>query len=238
MQNIYNQDLDKVTANSQLLTPINFLNRTAEVYPDRVASALIKRGVKPGNTIAMLAANIPAFLEAHYGVPLTGAVLNSINIRLDAQSIAFIFDHAECDVLFTDTAFSSVVKKALTLSIRQPLIIDIDDFMSEGGERLGANSVYLWTLPIFHCNGWCFPWSIVAMGGTQVCLRQVKVGAIVESLVKHKITHFCDAPIVLNMILNADKTLLAIVPRGINVMTASYRKNLQAKCRNLFYVKK
>ena len=159
MNSIYNQGLEKVAANSQPLTPVNFLNRTADVYPERVAiihgekkityreyrknvrrlaSALMQRGVKPGNTVAIMAANIPAFLDAHYGVPLTGAVLNSINIRLDAESIAFIFDHGECDVLLTDTAFSGVVKKALMLSSRQPMIIDIDDVMSEGGERLGC----------------------------------------------------------------------------------------------------
>lgn len=304
MNNIYNQGLDKVAANSQPLSPINFLNRTADVHPERVAiihgdqkityreyrknvqrlaSALIQHGVKPGDTVAIMAANIPAFLDAHYGVPLTGAVLHSINIRLDADSIAFLFDHGECDVLLTDTAFSSVVKKALTLCSRQPLIIDIDDVMSDGGERLGFieyqdfldegnenfteslildewqalalnytsgttgnpkgvvyshrgaylnslgnnmiwplgnESVYLWTLPMFHCNGWCFPWTVVAMGGTQVCLRQVEVGAIIESLIEHNVSHFCGAPIVLNMILNADNALLAKIPRGINIMTA------------------
>jgi fatty-acyl-CoA synthase len=304
MNNIYNQGLDKVAANSQPLSPINFLNRTADVHPERVAiihgdqkityreyrknvqrlaSALIQHGVKPGDTVAIMAANIPAFLDAHYGVPLTGAVLHSINIRLDADSIAFLFDHGECDVLLTDTAFSSVVKKALTLCSRQPLIIDINDVMSDGGERLGFieyqdflaegnenftgslildewqalalnytsgttgnpkgvvyshrgaylnslgnnmiwplgnESVYLWTLPMFHCNGWCFPWTVVAMGGTQVCLRQVEVSAIVENLIEHKVSHFCGAPIVLNMILNADKALLAKIPRGISIMTA------------------
>ncbi|MDT0604240.1 acyl-CoA synthetase [Thalassotalea castellviae] len=305
MSNIYNQGLDKVAANSQPLTPINFLNRTADVYPEKVAiihgeqkityrqyrnnvrrlaSALVQRGVKPGDTVSIIAANIPAFLDAHYGVPLTGAVLNSINIRLDALAIAFILDHGECDILLTDTAFAPVVKKALALCSRKPLVIDIDDdveceeaecigdieyqaLLAEGDENYQGNfivdewqslalnytsgttgnpkgvvyshrgaylnavgnnmiwpinnqSVYLWTLPMFHCNGWCFPWTIVAMGGTQVCLRQVEVNAIVNSLIDHQVSHFCGAPIVLNMILNAETELLDKVPRGISIMTA------------------
>lgn len=304
MSNIYDQGLDKVVANSQPLTPINFLNRTADVYPEkiaiihgkqritydeyrknvrRLASGLIKHGVKPGQTVSIMAANIPAFLDAHYGVPLTGAVLNAINIRLDAENIAFIMDHGECDVLLTDTAFSGVIKQALALSKRQPLVIDIDDIEGPGGERIGtmeyqdllaqgdenfveshvddewqalalnytsgttgnpkgvvyshrgaylnaighnfiwptdSNTVYLWTLPLFHCNGWCFPWTIVAVGGTQVCLRQVEVGAIVNAMIEHKVSHFCGAPIVLNMILNADQSLLTQLPQNIKAMTA------------------
>ena len=304
MNNIYNQGLDKVVANSQPLTPINFLNRTADVYPEkiaiihgkqritydeyrknvrRLASGLIKHGVKPGQTVSIMAANIPAFLDAHYGVPLTGAVLNAINIRLDAENIAFIMDHGECDVLLTDTAFSGVIKQALALSKRKPLVIDIDDIEGPGGECIGtmeyqellaqgdenfvgslaadewqalalnytsgttgnpkgvvyshrgaylnaighnfiwptdSNTVYLWTLPLFHCNGWCFPWTIVAVGGTQVCLRQVEVGAIVNAMIEHKVSHFCGAPIVLNMILNAEQSLLTQLPKNIKAMTA------------------
>lgn len=304
MNNIYNQGLDKVPANSQPLTPINFLSRTADVYPDKVAiihgkqkftyqeyrenvcrlaSSLIKFGVKPGQTVSVMAANIPAFLDAHFAVPQIGAVLNAINIRLDAKNIAFILDHGECDVLLTDTAFSGVMKEALALSARKPLIIDIDDIAGPGGEKIGSmdyqellaqgdkhfsqsliedewqalalnytsgttgnpkgvvyshrgaylNAVgnnfiwptnnkthYLWTLPMFHCNGWCFPWTIVAVGGTQVCLRQVEVGAIVNAMIEHNVTHFCGAPIVLNMILNADQALLAQLPKNIKAMTA------------------
>lgn len=304
MNNIYEQGLDKVAANSQPLTPINFLNRTADVYPEkiaiihgkqkftydeyrknvrRLASGLINHGVKPGQTVSIMAANIPAFLDAHYGVPLTGAVLNAINIRLDAENIAFILDHGECDVLLTDTAFSGVIKQALALSKRKPLVIDIDDVEGPGGERLGAieyqellnqgdenfegslvhdewqalalnytsgttgnpkgvvyshrgaylnaighnfiwptdnKTVYLWTLPLFHCNGWCFPWTIVAVGGTQVCLRQVEVGAIVNSMIENNVSHFCGAPIVLNMILNAEQELLNQLPKNIKAMTA------------------
>lgn len=304
MNNIYNQGLDKVAANSQPLTPINFLNRTADVYPEKVAiihgkqqftydeyrknvrrlaSGLIKQGVKPGQTVSIMAANIPAFLDAHYGVPLTGAVLNAINIRLDAENIAFILDHGECDVLLTDTAFSGVIKQALEISTRKPLVIDIDDIEGPGGERLGtmeyqellaqgddnfqgslvhdewqalalnytsgttgnpkgvvyshrgaylnaighnfiwptdSKTVYLWTLPLFHCNGWCFPWTIVAVGGTQVCLRQVEVAAIVNSMIENNVSHFCGAPIVLNMILNAEQELLNQLPKNIKAMTA------------------
>ncbi|GHF90368.1 acyl-CoA synthetase [Thalassotalea marina] len=304
MHNIYQQGLDKVAANSQPLSPLNFLNRTADVYPDKVAiihqdqnisyqtfrenvrrlaSALIKQGVKTGDTVSIIAPNIPAFIDAHFAVPLTGAVLNSINIRLDAQAIAFILDHSECDVLLVDTAFSQVARQALALCTRSPLVIDIDDeklgqeacigqveyqqLLTQGDANFDGNlihdewqalalnytsgttgnpkgvvyshrgaylnamgnnmiwplsneAVYLWTLPLFHCNGWCFPWTIVAMAGTQVCLRQVEVNAMLTAMKTHNVSHFCGAPIVLNMILNADENLHQGLPRGIKVMTA------------------
>ncbi|WP_448212298.1 acyl-CoA synthetase [Colwellia sp. MEBiC06753] len=302
--NIYQQGLDQCRANAQPLTPVTFLTRTAEVFPDRVAvihgeqkttyrqlqvnvnrfaSALIKRGVKPGDTVTIIAANIPAYIEAHYAVPLTGAVLNSLNTRLDPQALAFILDHGECDVLLVDSAFASTMRTALALSSRQPLVIDIFDpqsgetqgigtidyqtLLSEGDDELEQHfitdewqalalnytsgttgnpkgvvyshrgaylnaigntliwpmpkpPVYLWTLPMFHCNGWCFPWTIAAVGGTQVCLRQVEVTAIVEAMRNHQVSHFCGAPIVLNMILNAEESLLQQIPRGIKAMTA------------------
>ncbi len=302
--NIYNHGLEQVQANSLPLTPITFLQRTADVHPtrtaiihgseqftyaeylsnvNRLASALIKRGVKTGDTVSVIAANIPAFLDAHYGVPMTGAVLNAINVRLDPEAIAFILDHGECDVLLTDTAFAPVVKKALAISSRQPLIIDIDDRQGPGGERLGQleyqellaegdpdfndnlitnewqalalnytsgttgnpkgvvyshrgaylnalghtlvwplgeQPVYLWTLPMFHCNGWCFPWTIVAVGGVQVCLRSVAVDQVADNIINNQVTHFCGAPIVLNMIMNAEPDKLAQLPRNIKVMTA------------------
>ncbi|WP_448567559.1 acyl-CoA synthetase [Thalassotalea ganghwensis] len=303
MTNIYQQGLDKVAANHMPLSPINFLNRTADVYPNKVAiiygdqrftyqqyrenvrrlaSALIKRGVKPGNTVSVMAANIPAFLDAHYGVPLTGAVLNAINIRLDAEQIAFILDHGECDVLLVDSAFSAIIKQALSLCSRSPLVIDIVDercqgelvgqltyqaLLAEGepefhgnlicdewqalalnytsgttgnpkgvvyshrGAYLNAignnmiwpldkNTHYLWTLPMFHCNGWCFPWTVVAVGGTQVCLRKVDANDILDAFIEHNITHFCGAPIVLNMILNADTHRLEQLRQPIKAMTA------------------
>ncbi|NMP30829.1 acyl-CoA synthetase [Thalassotalea sp. M1531] len=302
--NIYQQGLDQCAANAQPLTPVTFLKRTAEVFPDRTAiihgndhisyrdfqrnvnrfaSALTKRGVKPGDTVTIIAANIPAYIEAHYAVPLTGAILNSLNTRLDAQALAFILDHGECDVLLVDTAFSDVMKTAIALSTRQPVVIDILDplsgdtncigeieykeLLAEGDDVLTENfitdewqalalnytsgttgnpkgvvyshrgaylnaigntliwpmsepPVYLWTLPMFHCNGWCFPWSIVAVGGTQVCLRQVEVTAIADAMKEYNVSHFCGAPIVLNMILNGDPEVLKGIPRNIKAMTA------------------
>jgi len=302
MNNIYQQGLDQVYANNTPLSPVNFLQRTAQVFPDRIAiihgeqkttykeyyhnvnrlaSALIARGVQVGDTVTVMAANIPAFLEAHFAVPITGAVLNSLNTRLDAQALAFILDHGECDVLFVDTAYLEVMRKALSLSSRNPLVINIDDIgngdligsltyealLKEGTAEytdnfitdewqalalnytsgttgnpkgvvyshrgaylnavgntliwpLGEHPVYLWTLPMFHCNGWCFPWTITAAGGTHVCLRQVEPEAIVQAFVDHQVTHFCGAPIVLNMILNAPAELKLNIPRNIKAMTA------------------
>ncbi|QOL26412.1 acyl-CoA synthetase [Thalassotalea sp. LPB0316] len=302
MNNIYQQGLDQVYANSTPLSPVNFLQRTAQVFPERIAiihgelrisyreyyenvnrlaSALIARNVKVGDTVSVMAANIPAFLDAHFAVPMTGAVLNALNTRLDAQALAFILDHGECDVLFVDTAFAQVMRQALSLSTRNPLVINIDDvgngdligdltyeqLLAEGDSHytdnfitdewqalalnytsgttgnpkgvvyshrgaylnaigntlvwpLGEQPVYLWTLPMFHCNGWCFPWAITAAGGTHVCLRQVEPEAIVQSFVDHQVTHFCGAPIVLNMILNAPAQLKLNIPRNIKAMTA------------------
>lgn len=304
MPDKYRDGLGKVPANYQPLTPIQLLSRSALVHPERIAivhgsrritykdfysnarrlaSALIQNNVKPEDTVSIMAANIPEFLDAHFGVPMTGAVLNSLNTRLDAKALAFIFDHAETDVLLTDTAYAEIIKEALAISSRSPLIIDIDDPLSLGGKLLGnieykeflaggdpefiwqhpvdewqaialnytsgttgnpkgvvyshrgayLNSVgtqlawplgdhpvYLWTLPMFHCNGWCFPWAITAVSGTHVCLREVEVNAIAAAMVGESVTHFCGAPIVLNMILNASDEVLAKIPRGIKAYTA------------------
>ena len=304
MTNIYQQGLEQVAANSQPLSPVNFLNRTADTYPDKIAiihgkqevtyrefrensrrltSALIDLGVKPGDTVSILAANIPAFIYAHYGVPATGAVLNSINYRLDATAIAFILDHSECSILMVDTAFYQLVRDALKQTSCTPLVINIDDLKLGNSQFIGelefdallnigdkdftgdlihdewqalalnytsgttgnpkgvvyshrgaylnavgnnmvwpltSQSVYLWTLPMFHCNGWCFPWTVVAMAGTQVCLRQVCVDEISQAMIEHHVSHFCGAPIVLNMILNGPQELRDKLPRGIKAMTA------------------
>ena len=263
----YDTDLDRNAANFQPLTPLGFLERSAAVFPDRLAvvhgavrrnyrdlyararrlaSALAAHGVGKNDTVTVMLANTPAMLECHFGVPMAGAVLNTLNTRLDAAIIAFTLDHAETKVLITDREFSGVMKQALALAKTKPLVIDYDDPEYKGpGERLGAIEyeelvaggdpdfswimprdewdaialnytsgttgdpkgvvyhhrgayllamgnlltgnlgrapVYLWTLPMFHCNGWCFPWSIVLAGGVQVCLRQVRAAGSIRGI--------------------------------------------------------
>ncbi|MDD9965332.1 MAG: AMP-binding protein, partial [Myxococcales bacterium] len=247
---MYDQDLARRPANFASLTPLSFLERAACVHPDRVAvihgsiqrtwsevykrcrrlaSALARRGVQRGHTVAAMTANTPEMYEAHFGVPMCGAVLNAINTRLDAKAVAFILDHAQARVLLTDREFSGVVKDALAQCSRELLVVDIDDPNFDGGQRLGTldyeallaegdpdypwqppvdewdaislnytsgttgnpkgvvyhhrgahlnslsnivsnemplGSVYLWTLPMFHCNGWCYPWTLAALAGT------------------------------------------------------------------------
>ena len=304
LKNIYEQDLDKNSANYAHLTPLNFLERCASVYPNRLsvihgdlaftwletyqrscllASALIKIGVGKGDTVSFMGANTPETYEAHFGVPMTGAVFNALNIRLDSKSIAFILEHAETKVLFTDREFSETIKKALDLLDKKPLVIDIDDPSFVGGELIGDRTyeefliggdqdyscfqiedewqaislnytsgttgdpkgvvyhhrgaylnalsnvlcwnlpehpVYLWTLPMFHCNGWCFPWTLAAVAGVNICLRHVRDEAIFEAIKKHEVTHFCGAPVVLNTLINAGHEIKSGIDHKVFAMTA------------------
>ena len=305
MHNIYDADLDRCDANYVSLSPLSFLGRVARVYPDhpsvihggtrwtwretaercnRLASALTKRNIGPGDTVSVMAPNIPALYESHFGVPMTGAVLNALNIRLDAKTLAFILEHGEAKVLITDTEFSPVIKDALRICNQELLVIDIDDPEGPGGDRLGEltyeelltegesnytwsapdsewnaislnytsgttgnpkgvvyhhrgaylnassniigwnlghHPTYLWTLPMFHCNGWCFPWSLAAVGGTSVCLRNVSASAIFDAIADHSVTHFCGAPVVLNLIINAAESETRNFDHTVEVMTAA-----------------
>ena len=302
--NIYEQNLDMNQANFAPLTPLSFIERSASVYPDRLsvihgethytwaetyqrccllASALIRMGIGEGDTVSFMGANTPETFEAHFGVPMTGAVLNALNVRLDAKAIAFILDHAETKVLFTDREYSDTIKAALGLVADKPVVIDIDDPYFSGGELLGektyedvlktgdpdfrcfqigdewqaislnytsgttgnpkgvvfhhrgaflnavsmamcwdmtAHPVYLWTLPMFHCNGWCFPWTLAAVTGTSVCLRHVRDDAIFAAIKSHEVTHFCGAPVVLNTLINAADELKQGVEHKVSAMTA------------------
>ena len=305
MHSIYDQDLDQNAANYVPLSPLTFIERTASVYPLRtavihgplrrswaetyrrcrqLASALAQRGVGVGDTVAVMLPNTPEMLEAHFGVPMAGAVLNALNIRLDAEAIAYMLDHGGAKVLITDREFSGTIAKVLELVERKPLVVDVDDPLYQGdGERLGEldyeafiaggdpefawqnpadewqaialnytsgttgkpkgvvyhhrgaylnavgniltwampqHPVYLWTLPMFHCNGWCFPWTITAMAGTHVCLRRVLPEAVLGAIREHEVTHFCGAPIVLNSLVNAPAQLKEGISHTVKAMTA------------------
>ncbi|MBM3490492.1 MAG: acyl-CoA synthetase [Alphaproteobacteria bacterium] len=301
----YETDLDKNAANFQALTPLSFLPRTALTFPDRLAvihgerrlswaqvherarrlaSALAKRGIKRGDTVAIMSPNTPAMFEAHFGVPMTGAVLNTLNTRLDGPAIAFILDHGEAKVLLTDRELSPIIEAALKLVKTRPVVIDIDDMPAAGGKLLGEieyeafiaggdagyvgpaladeweaislnytsgttgnpkgvvyhhrgaylnalgnaiswgmgqHPVYLWTLPMFHCNGWCFPWTITALAGTNVCLRRVDSRHIYQAIAEHQATHLSGAPIVMQMICNASETERTRFNHQVQVMTAA-----------------
>jgi 3-(methylthio)propionyl---CoA ligase len=302
----YDTDLDKNPANYAPLTPLVFLDWTAEVHPDRLAvvhgkrrytwaqtaercrrlaSALAARGVGVGDTVAVMAANTPELIEAHFGIPMTGAVLNALNTRLDAENLAFMLDHGEARVLLADREFSPQIDKALAMVARRPLVVHIDDPDYDGpGERLGEidyesllasgtphharteprdewqaialgytsgttgnpkavvthhrgaylnaignivtwgmphHSVYLWTLPMFHCNGWCFPWTIAANAGTNVCLRRVEAPRILALIREHRVTHYCGAPIVHNQIIDALTELGKGIDHKVSAMVAA-----------------
>ena len=304
--NPYAQHLDKCAANFQPLSPLPFLQRAAAVYPQRIAvihgqrqdsyaefyrrtrrlaSALRQRGIGPADTVSVMLANTPAMLEAHYGVPMTGAVLHAMNTRLDAAIIAFQLDHADAKVVICDREFAPVMQAALAQASVKPLVIDYDDpefpqtaerlssldyeaFIAAGdpdfawrlpndewdaialnytsgttGNPKGvvyshrgaalmcyANSlatdmrshpVYLWTLPMFHCNGWCFPWTLSLLAGTHVCLRWVRAKAMFAAIAEHRVTHLCGAPIVMSTLLNAAADEQQPLPHRVEFVTAA-----------------
>ncbi|WP_280189682.1 acyl-CoA synthetase [Delftia sp. PS-11] len=307
MSSIYDQHLDRNSANHAPLSPLGFIARTAEVYPERLAvvhgdlrrnwrqtyarcrqlaSSLQKAGVGKNDTVAVMLPNTPPMIEAHFGVPMAGAVLNTLNTRLDAETIAFMLDHGEAKVLIVDPEFAGVVAKALALRQRtEPLLVvqvddalygpaqqqvgtvDYDSFVAQGdagfdwqlpadewdaialnytsgttgnpkgvvyhhrGAAINAisnvlewdmpkHAVYLWTLPMFHCNGWCFPWTVAARAGVNVCLRRVEAQAIFDAIRSHGVTHYCGAPIVHGLLVNAPAAMKEGVPAGVKAMVA------------------
>ena len=306
---IYEHGLEQNSANHTPLSPVSLLRRAAWIYPDkpavvqnertlswgevynrcqRIASALSLRGVGTGDTVAILSANTAEMFEAHFAVPMAGAVLNAINMRLDAKTVAFILEHGEAKLLLVDKEFGPLAEAAIADMSAPPAIVHIDDPSCELGHLVGSDSyedllaegeakdisadsgeflpndewdavalnytsgttgnpkgvvyhhrgaylnavsnalswnmgdhpVYLWTLPMFHCNGWCFPWTLAANAGVSVCLRQVRDDAVYQAIAKHKVTHFCGAPVVLNTLLAAADELKALVQHEVKVMTA------------------
>jgi fatty-acyl-CoA synthase len=311
MPTIYEQALPRNEANFAPLSPLSFIERTAEVYPDRLAvvhgdlrrswrqlftrcrqlaSALEKQGVKKGDTVAVMLPNTPPMVEAHFGIPVTGAVLNALNTRLDAETIAFMLDHGEAKVVIVDVEFAGVMKKALGMrkATTPLLVIDVEDALYESEysgdmQRIGSityeaflasgdaafawqlpddewdaialnytsgttgnpkgvvyhhrgaamnavsnilewdmpkHAVYLWTLPMFHCNGWCFPWTVAARAGVNVCLRRTTAQTIFDAIRDHGVTHYCAAPIVHGMLVNAPTALKQGLPAGVKAMVA------------------
>ena len=304
--NAYAQHLDKCAANFQPLSPLPFLERAAAIYPQRIAvihgasqqtytefygrtrrlaSALSRRGIGPGDTVCVLLANTPPMLEAHYGVPMLGAVLNAMNTRLDAAVLAFQLDHAEAKVVIYDREFAPVMRAALASAKVRPLVVGYDDpqfpqtqerladldyeaLIAEGDPAfawrlpddewdaialnytsgttgnpkgvvyshrgaalmcyantlatgMGRHPVYLWTLPMFHCNGWCFPWTLSLVAGTHVCLRWVRAEAMFAAIAEHRVTHLCGAPIVMSTLLNAAPSEKRQLPHQVEFVTAA-----------------
>ncbi|HRM48261.1 MAG: acyl-CoA synthetase [Alicycliphilus sp.] len=304
---MYDQNLSRNAANHAPLSPLSFIERTAEVYPERLAivhgelrqtwaqtyarcrrlaSSLQRAGIAKNDTVAVMLPNTPPMVEAHFGVPMAGAVLNALNTRLDPETIAFMLDHGEAKAVIVDPEFATVIAKALTLrqSKAPLLLIDVEDevygaaelrvgqqtyeeFLAAGdpqfawelpgdewdaialnytsgttgnpkgvvyhhrGATINAisnvlewdmpkHAVYLWTLPMFHCNGWCFPWTVAARAGVNVCLRRVEAQAIFDAMRKHGVTHYCSAPIVHGLLVNAPAAMKAGVPAGIKAMVA------------------
>ena len=301
----YQQGLDKNEANFVALSPLSFIERSASVYPDRIAviygarrqtwldtyarcrrlaSGLQQRGIGRGDTVAVMLPNVPAMFEAHFAVPMTGAVLNTLNTRLDAEAIAFMLQHGEAKVLLTDREFAGVVEKALALlGPNKPFVIEVEDDEAPAGKALGdvnyetflghgdasfgwqgpadewdaialnytsgttgnpkgvvthhrgaylnavsnvvtwempRHAVYLWTLPMFHCNGWCFPWTLALQAATSVCLRKVDPALIFSLIREHRVTHLCGAPIVYGLLINAPETQRAGIHHAIHGLIA------------------
>ena len=307
MTSIFDQDLPRNEANYAALSPLSFIERTAEVYPNRLAivhgdlrrnwaevftrcrqlaSALQRHGIVKGDTVAVMLPNTPPMVEAHFGIPATGAVLNALNTRLDAETLAFMLDHGEAKVVIVDPEFAEIMQKALSLrkATSPLLVIDVedalytgpvqrlgslsyDDFLATGdvnfawqlpadewdaialnytsgttgnpkgvvyhhrGAALNAvsnilewdlpkHAVYLWTLPMFHCNGWCFPWTVAARAGVNVCLRRVDPQAIFDAIRQHGVSHYCAAPIVHGLLVNAPDSMKQGLSRGVKAMVA------------------
>ena len=306
MSSIYDTDLPRTPANFAPMTPLAFIQRTAEVYPDRLAivhgelrqswadtyarcrrlaSALQSRGIGRNDTVAVMLPNTPPMVEAHFGIPMAGAVLNTLNTRLDPEAVAFMLDHGEARAIVVDPEFALIVKKALALrqSKAPLLVVDVEDALYGEGQKIGGltyealvaegdpafewhypgdewdaialnytsgttgnpkgvvyhhrgaatnaisnvlewdmpkHAVYLWTLPMFHCNGWCFPWTVAARAAVNVCLRRVEAKAIFDAIRQHGVTHYCGAPIVHGLLVNAPAELKVGVPRGVKCMVA------------------
>lgn len=305
MEHNYEWGLEKNPANYSPVSPLEFLNRAAEVYPDKtavihgpirrswketrarclkLASALKKTGIKKGDTVAVMLPNIPAMVEAHFGIPLCGAVINALNIRLDSESISFMLQHGEARIILVDREFSSVISQAILRMENPPLVINVDDPVYTGpGEKIGSldyeeflikgddaytgelpddewNAIalnytsgttgnpkgvvyhhrgaylaaisnilewdmpkhphYLWTLPMFHCNGWTFPWVIAARAGVNICLRKVDAQMIFDLIREHKVTHYCGAPIVHNMLINAPEEMKKGITHKVEAFVA------------------
>ena len=298
------QDIERNSANHLALSPLTFIERAAKVYPERtaivhgalrqswretyarcrrLASGLARLGVRPGDTVAVMAPNIPALYEAHFGVAMAGAVLNALNTRLDAETLSFILEHGAAAVLLTDREYAPVMAQALAKTRRRIRVVDIDDPEYGGpGEPIGEmnyeallemgdaaaefawpedewqslclnytsgttgspkgvlyhhrgaylnamgnalacdmrqHAVYLWTLPMFHCNGWSFPWTIALLAGTNVCLRRVEAGAIFDAIQAHGVDYFCAAPVVLGMLINSPPEIKRRAIRPVQVLT-------------------